>query len=139
MKLMIRNIVKDENFLKIKSVPCNKIDLKIATDLKDTLKAHRKECVGMAANMIGYSKRMIIVSLGLYDLVMINPEIVNHSNKYKTEEGCLSLKGIRPCVRYEEIEVKYLDEQFNEHTQIFKGFTAQIIQHECDHLEGIII
>ena len=108
-------------------------------DLRDTLAAYRDHCVGMAANMIGQKKRVIIVSLGLVDMVMINPEIIQKSQPYETEEGCLSLQGVRKTTRYRKIKVRYQDESFTEHTQEYEGHVAQIIQHECDHLEGIII
>ncbi|MDO4621297.1 MAG: peptide deformylase, partial [Lachnospiraceae bacterium] len=100
---------------------------------------HKHECVGMAANMIGIKKNIIIVDTGLMPLVMFNPVITKKSGKYETEEGCLSLVGVRPCTRYKEITVEYQDMNFKKHTQVFKNWTAQIIQHECDHLQGIII
>ena len=93
----------------------------------------------MAANMIGYSKRTIIVSIGFYDLVMNNPVILKKAHPYETEEGCLSLDGVRKTTRYREIEVRFQDTFFKEQKQSFSGFTAQIIQHEMDHLEGILI
>lgn len=136
---MIKPIVKDVLFLGQKSEPVTKADLPIAQDLKDTLAAHRDGCVGMAANMIGYKKRMIIVSLGIVDLVMLNPVITKKSGPYETEEGCLSLTGTRKTTRYEQITVKYQDTSMKERIQEFSGWAAQIIQHECDHLEGIII
>ena len=134
-----RNICRDILFLKRRSENAGREDLYIAEDLKDTLAAHRGECVGMAANMIGYSKRMIIVSLGLFDLVMINPAITEKKYPFETEEGCLSLTGVRKTVRYKEITVRYEDQSFKTHNEKYTGWTAQIIQHECDHLEGIII
>ena len=136
---MIKSIVKDILFLGQKSEPVTKADLFIAQDLKDTLAAHRDGCVGMAANMIGYKKRMIIVSLGLVDLVMLNPVITKKSGSYETEEGCLSLTGTRKTTRYKQITVKYQDTSMKVRMQEFSGWAAQIIQHECDHLEGIII
>ena len=136
---MVKSIVKDILFLGQKSVPSTPEDKQVAQDLKDTLAAHREECVGMAANMIGYKKRTIIVSIGFINMIMHNPVMISRSGKYDTEEGCLSLTGTRPCKRYKEIEVRYQDENFVEKTQKFSGFTAQIIQHEMDHLEGIII
>ena len=114
-------------------------DLPIAKDLQDTLAAHREDCVGMAANMIGYHKNMIIVSLGMMDLVMLNPVILKQWEPYEAEEGCLSLTGTRKTTRYQKITVQYQDMKMNQHTQDFTGWTAQIIQHECDHLEGKII
>ena len=136
---MIKPIVKDIIFLGQKSEISNKDDMQVVQDLKDTLSAHRDGCVGMAANMIGYRKRMIIVSLGIVDLVMINPVIISKNGEYETEEGCLSLQGKRKTKRYKDIEVKFMDAGFNEQRQKFSGYVAQIIQHECDHLEGIII
>lgn len=136
---MIRPIVKDVMFLSQKSEPAQKADLYIAKDLQDTLAAHRNGCVGMAANMIGYRKNIIIVSLGLADLVMMNPVITKKSGSYETEEGCLSLTGVRKTTRYQKITVKYQDAQMTWHTQDFSGWTAQIIQHECDHCSGVII
>lgn len=136
---MVKPIVKDVLFLSGKSAPATKNDLHIAEDLKDTLAAHRDGCVGMAANMIGYKKNIIIVSMGLMDLVMINPVIQSKTDPYETEEGCLSLTGVRKTTRYQKITIRYQDMSFREHVQEFSGWTAQIIQHECDHLEGIII
>ena len=108
-------------------------------DLQDTLNANRDRCAGMAANMIGVRKRIIIVSLGFVNLVMYNPVIVNKSGPYQGEEGCLSLSGVRKTTRYENIEVEYLDSSWKKHRESFSGWTAQIIQHEADHLEGILI
>ncbi len=136
---MIKPITHDTFFLSRKSEPATAADLPIAKDLRDTLAAHRAECVGMAANMIGSSKRIIIVSVGMFDMVMLNPVIVKKSGAFETEEGCLSLSGVRKTTRYEKITVKYQDERMKLHTQEFTGWTAQIIQHECDHLEGILI
>ena len=136
---MIKPIVKDIIFLGQKSEISTKDDMQVVQDLKDTLSAHRDGCVGMAANMIGYRKRMIIVSLGIVDLIMINPVIISKNGEYETEEGCLSLQGKRKTKRYKDIEVKFMDTGFNEQKQKFSGYVAQIIQHECDHLEGIII
>ena len=136
---MVKDIVKDVMFLGLKSEPTTKADIQIEQDLRDTLAAHRSGCVGMAANMIGFPKRTIIVSVGLGDLVMHNPVIVSKSGEYETEEGCLSLAGRRKTKRYKEIEVTYQDTDFQERKQIFNGYVAQIVQHEMDHLEGIII
>ena len=136
---MIKDIVKDVMFLGLKSEPTTKSDSQIEQDLRDTLAAHRNGCVGMAANMIGYRKRTIIVSVGLGDLVMHNPVLVSKSGEYETEEGCLSLIGTRKTKRYKEIEVTYQDSDFQEKRQKFTGYVAQIVQHEMDHLEGIII
>ncbi|MDE5564273.1 MAG: peptide deformylase [Oscillospiraceae bacterium] len=136
---MIRPICRDVKFLKKKSVAATPEDAWLIQDLKDTLAAHRKGCVGMAANMIGVNKRMIIFSSGIMDIVMINPVITMKSGAFDTEESCLSLEGERRTRRYESIEVAYLDTAFQPRKQRSSGFTAQIIQHECDHLEGIII
>lgn len=136
---MIKPIVKDVMFLGQKSEPATADDRQIITDLQDTLKAHRDECVGMAANMIGYKKRIIIVSMGFVDLIMQNPVIKVKSAKYETEESCLSLTGRRKTERYQNIEVEYLDDSFKKQRQKFSGYAAQIIQHEMDHLEGIVI
>ena len=136
---MIRPIMRDTAFLKKKSTPAGRADLPVAADLRDTLEAHREGCVGMAANMIGFSKRIIIFSAEEGDRVMLNPVIVSKSGRYETEEGCLSLTGKRKTVRYERITVKYQNEEMKTCRESFSGFTAQIIQHECDHLEGIII
>ena len=136
---MIKPIIHDTFFLSQKSDPAAAADLPIAKDLRDTLAAHRSECVGMTANMIGYSKRIIIVSLGMMDMVMLNPMIVKKTGAFETEEGCLSLSGVRKTTRYQKITVRYQDEQMKSHTQDFTGWIAQIIQHECDHLDGILI
>ena len=136
---MVRPIVKDVVFLAQKSAPATKLDAQIITDLRDTLQANREHCIGMAANMIGFSKRIIIVSAELGDMVMINPVIASRNGRYDTEEGCLSLVGTRKTQRFESITVRYLDENFIARKGKFCGLTAQIIQHECDHLDGIII
>ena len=136
---MIKPIVRDAFFLNQKSEKATKVDLPAAQDLEDTLRANRERCVGMAANMIGYRKRIIIVATGFANIVMINPVITEKNGAYETEEGCLSLSGVRKTTRYDQITVTYLDKKFVEHTQTFSGYIAQIIQHECDHLEGILI
>lgn len=136
---MIRPIVKDVLFLRQKSAPATKADLQVGKDLQDTLKAHREGCVGMAANMIGIKKRVIIVNMGIMDIVMFNPVIVAKSEPYETEEGCLSLTGVRPCTRYEKIEVEYYDFNWKKQKMHLNGWTAQIAQHEIDHCNGIII
>ncbi len=136
---MIRPIMRNVMFLNQKSEPATEEDKQIGQDLIDTLLAHKDECVGMAANMIGVKKNIIVVDMGFMPLVMFNPVITKRSGKYETEEGCLSLIGVRPCTRYKEIEVEYQDMNFKKHTQIFKDWTAEIIQHEVDHLHGIII
>ena len=136
---MIRDICKDEFFLSQKAEPAMAGDLEIAQDLLDTLAAHKGGCVGMAANMIGVRKNIIAVNMGFMNVAMFNPVIVKKSGAFETEEGCLSLIGVRKTTRYEEIEVEYEDMNFKKQHQKFSGWTAQIIQHECDHLEGIII
>lgn len=136
---MIKPIMRDVIFLAKPSVPATLEDKQIAIDLLDTLKHNEDACVGMAANMIGVSKRIIVVNMGIMNMAMFNPVIVDKSGPYETEESCLSLIGERKTTRYEEIEVEYEDMQFNKKRQKFTGWTAQIIQHECDHLEGIII
>ncbi len=137
---MIKEIVRDILFLKQKSVDCTKEDLHIADDLKDTLAYHKDGCVGMAGNMIGYHKNVIIVDEQGKYLVMFNPCIVKtFGNSFKCEEGCLSLDGLRETVRYSKIKVQWLDEQWKTKIKTFDGFTAQIIQHEIDHCNGIII
>ena len=136
---MIKPIVRDTFFLSRKSEEATKADIAIVTDLEDTLRANREQCVGLAANMIGYRKKIIIVAAGLADIVMINPVIIIKDEAYEAEEGCLSLPGVRKTTRYKRITVRYLDRKFTEHTQSFSGYIAQIIQHECDHLEGILI
>ena len=137
---MIKNIIKDISFLKIKSSIMNKEDLFICNDLKDTLRFHINGCVGMAANMIGYSKRCIIFVNEKNELeIMINPIILKKEIPYETEEGCLSLDGVRKTTRYKKIKVEYLNENFEKRIKTYKDFTAEIILHEMDHLEGIII
>lgn len=137
---MIRPIVKDVLFLEQKSEPATKEDKSIITDLIDTLKANLHGCVGLAANMIGFRKTILVFAVGDNMIVpMVNPVILRKEKPYPAEESCLSLEGSRPTTRYETIEVKYLDANFNEKTQVFNGFVAQIIQHEMDHFEGIII
>ena len=126
-------------FLSQKSEPSTIADKQLAVDLIDTLAANRERCVGMAANMIGVKKRTIVVNVGFMNVIMHNPKIVSMSKKYETEEGCLSLDGVRKTERYENIEVEYQDINFKPMKQKFSGWTAQIIQHECDHLEGKII
>ena len=136
---MIRPIMRTIEFLKQPSEPSTKDDLSIAQDLLDTLKAHKDECVGMAANMIGETKRIIAFDDAGKYTVMFNPRILKADDAFKTEEGCLSLVGVRPAKRYKSIKVQYENESFQTRIKTYKGFTAQIIQHEMDHLEGIII
>ena len=136
---MVKPIVRDAFFLNQKSEEATKVDLPVARDLEDTLKANRDRCVGMAANMIGSRKKIIIVATGFADMIMINPAITDKAEPYEAEEGCLSLPGTRKTTRYNRITVRYQDKKFEEHTQNFSGYIAQIIQHECDHLAGILI
>lgn len=136
---MIRPIVRDVFFLSQKSSPASREDLPLAADLRDTLQYHRDRCVGMAANMIGVKKRAIIVNVGLADIVMFNPVLIRRDTPFEAEEGCLSLDGTRKTVRYQNIEIEYQDEALKVRRQRFTGWTAQIIQHELDHLDGIII
>ena len=136
---MIKPIVKDILFLGQKSEIATKEDINIVDDLVDTLRANLRDCVGMAANMIGVKKRILVFSVGEIIVPMINPIILKKENSYETEESCLSLSGFRKITRYEKIEVEYFDRNFKKHKEIFTGFTAQIIQHEIDHFEGIII
>lgn len=136
---MIRSIVKDTFFLGQKSGPATKQDMSVGQDLTDTLRANQDRCVGMAANMIGVKKRVIIVNMGIINVVMYNPVIVQKDSPYETEEGCLSLSGVRKTTRYKNIEVEYYDSSWKKNRQKYSGWTAQIIQHECDHLEGRII
>ena len=136
---MVRPIVKDVLSLMRKSEAAARQDLSVGQDLRDTLRANRDRCVGMAANMIGVPKRVIIVSLGILDLVMYNPVLLRRDTPYETEEGCLSLEGVRKTTRWQNIEVEYLDDGWKKHRQTFSGWTAQIVQHEMDHLDGILI
>ena len=136
---MIKPIVKDVFFLGQKSEPAAKQDLSVGQDLMDTLRANQDHCVGMAANMIGVKKRVIIVNMGIMNIVMYNPVIVKKDTPYETEEGCLSLTGVRKTTRYQNIEIEYYDSSWRKHREAYSGWTAQIIQHESDHLEGIII
>ena len=136
---MIRPVVKDVLFLGQKSEPATKDDISIIDDLMDTLEANLEHCVGMAANMIGVKKRIIVFTIGDFIVPMVNPIIVSKEKFYETEESCLSLSGFRKTKRYETIEVEYLDRDFKKHKDTFTGFTAQIIQHEIDHCNGIII
>ena len=136
---MVREIMRDEVFLAQKSEPATLEDLPVAQDLLDTLEANKECCVGMAANMIGVSKRIIVVDNNGTYMVMFNPEIVKRSGLYQAEEGCLSLSGTRPAKRWRSIKVRWQNEKFQERFKTFTGWTARIIQHEVDHCEGIII
>lgn len=136
---MVKNIVKGERIFSKKAQPATEADKQVITDLLDTLKANRDACVGMAANMIGVNKSIIVVSAGPFQFAMVNPVITKKSGVYETEESCLSLIGVRPCTRYEEIEVDYLDQNFKPQHGKYSGWTAQIIQHEVDHCNGVVI
>ena len=136
---MIKKIVRDPMFLQQKSELATEADKQVVVDLLDTLRANQDHCVGMAANMIGVKKRIIVVAMGPFHFAMVNPVITKRIGKYQTEESCLSLEGVRPCTRYKEIEVDYLDQDFKPQHGKYKDFTAQIIQHEVDHFEGILI
>ena len=133
---MEKKIVRDVLFLSQVSKPASQEDLYLAKDLQDTLLANRETCVGLAANMIGVQKRVIIFNLGLVPMVMFN---LSYKGTYETEEGCLSLTGVRQTTRYETITVSYRDSKWQEQTITLTGFPAQICQHELDHLEGRII
>lgn len=136
---MVREIMKDETFLAQKAEPATEADLEIARDLLETLETHKEGCVGMAANMIGENKRIIAFDNDGEYMVMFNPEIIRKSEPYETQEGCLSLTGIRKTKRWKSIKVQYQNEKFQTRLKTFSGWTAQIIQHEIDHCEGIII
>ncbi len=136
---MIRPIERDVYFLGQKSEEATRDDLPIGQDLQDTLRANKDRCVGMAANMIGIKKRIIIVNLGFRNLVMYNPVIKKKTGSYEAEEGCLSLEGVRKTIRYQNVEVEYLDENWKKQRIKLSGWPAQICQHEIDHLNGIVI
>lgn len=136
---MIKKIIRDPLFLAQKSVDATEADKQVISDLLDTLRANLDHCVGMAANMIGVSKNIIVVVAGPFQFAMINPVITKKTGAFQTEEGCLSLDGVRPCTRYKEIEVDYLDINFKKQHGKYMGWTAQIIQHEVDHCNGIVI
>ena len=136
---MVQPIVRDIAFLALPSAPATAQDLPAARDLLETLIAHKDGCVGMAANMIGLHKRIIAFEDGEGYTLMFNPEIVKRSQPYQTEEGCLSLEGVRPARRYRSIKVQYQNEAFQLRYKTYTGWTAQIIQHEIDHCNGIII
>jgi peptide deformylase len=136
---MIKSIMKDTFFLNQKSELATKADMQVIEDLLDTLMANEGNCVGMAANMIGIKKRIIAINMGFINAPMINPVIVKKFNQYEAEEGCLSLVGVRKTTRYKEIEVEYFDVEFKKKTGKYSGWIAQIIQHEIDHCDGIII
>ena len=136
---MVRTIIKNPMFLAQKCEPATEGDAQIAQDLLDTLRDNIDHCVGMCANMIGEKKTIIAVAAGPFQFVMINPVITKKKGEYKTEEGCLSLSGVRPCVRYEEIEVDFLDQNFKPQHAKYTGLTAESIQHQIDHCNGIVI
>lgn len=136
---MIRDICKNEAILAQKAEPATPDDLQTAADLLETLEYHKAGCVGMAANMIGVNKRIIAFDNDGSYMVMFNPEIVKKSGPYQAEEGCLSLTGTRPARRWKSIKVRWQNEKFQERLKTFTGWTAQIIQHEIDHCDGIII
>ena len=136
---MVRQIVQDPIFLARRSEPATEADLAAAQDLLDTLRAHREGCVGMAANMIGVAKRIIVFDHDGSYMTMFNPEIVKCAQPYETEEGCLSLAGVRKTKRYRSIKVRYQNEQFQVRLKSFSGWTAQNIQHEIDHCNGILV
>ena len=137
--LMIKPIMRDMMFLSQPSEMATKEDKPVITDLTDTLNAHLDGCVGMAANMIGVCKRIIVVRMGPVTVPMVNPEIVAKSGEYEAEEGCLSLSGQRKCRRWQQIEVSYQDASFLPRRQKYTGWIAQIIQHEIDHCNGVVI
>lgn len=136
---MIREICRDETFLAQKAAPATADDLATAQDLLDTLTAHKDSCVGMAANMIGVCKRIIAFDNDGTYMVMFNPVIVRQSGPYEAQEGCLSLTGVRKTKRFQTIKVQWQNEQFQTRLKTFTGWTAEIIQHEIDHCEGILI
>lgn len=136
---MIREICKDVIFLAREAEPATPEDLPVAADLLETLEHHKDGCVGMAANMIGVNKRIIAFDNEGEYMVMFNPQILRRSGPYDTEEGCLSLTGVRPVKRWKTIKVQWQNEKFQQRIKNFTGWTAEIIQHEIDHCEGIII
>lgn len=139
---MIKPVVTSHLLLRLPSadvVAGDPVAAACGQDLLDTLAAHAHECAGMAANMIGVRLRVIVVADGSRTLLMYNPEILEGTSPYDTEEGCLSLSGLRPCTRYRSIRASYLDADFAPRTRRFTGYTAQIIQHEADHCNGVVI
>ena len=136
---MVRELVHDPILLAKKSVPAGKEAVPVVQDLLETLAAHKEGCVGMAANMIGIKKNIIIVNMGMLDVVMFNPVLLKADTPYETEEGCLSLDGVRPTMRFQNIEVEYYDFAWKKQRMKLTGWTAQICQHELDHLNGRII
>lgn len=136
---MIKPIMKDQFFLQQVSKPATADDLPTVCDLRDTLQAHAAECVGMAANMIGVRKRIIVFDDDGKLTVMLNPQLLSKAGAYEAEEGCLSLSGVRVTTRYRTIKVEFQNEHFETHCKTYRGWTAQIIQHEIDHCDGILI
>lgn len=136
---MVQPIIHDPIFLARPSLPAEKDDMQVVEDLIDTLKAHLDECVGMAANMIGVRKRIIVMAKGLMIVAMLNPVILSKSGEYETEEGCLSLEGKRKTIRYRSIKLSWQDVQMREHVGMLDGFQARIVQHEIDHCNGVLI
>ena len=136
---MIRNIVTSRIFLMRPSVKATPYDAPLGKDLLDTLRAHRPECVGMAANMIGVCKRIIAVVVDGTPMLMYNPQILERYEEYQATEGCLSLPFESEVTRYKRIKLKYQDDEFKWHEQIFEGYTAEIIQHEVDHCDGVLV
>ena len=136
---MIKPIMKSEFFLRLPSEDAGPDDAATGQDLLDTLHEHEHECVGLAANMIGVRKRIIVAACAGGAVFMYNPEIIEASGEYQTEESCLSLEGVRPCTRFKRIKVAYLDASFAPREKSFSGFEAQIVQHEIDHCNGVVI
>ena len=136
---MERKIIRDTLFLRQKAQQATRADLAVGRDLTDTLRANADRCVGMAANMIGVNKRVIVVAVGFGSMVLYNPVIVKKSGPYEAEEGCLSLSGTRKTTRFQTVEVEYRDAEWVKQRRVFTGHTAQIIQHEIDHTNGILI
>lgn len=136
---MIQNIIKSEQFLQEKSENATQEDASVIQNLIDTLMFHKERCLGLAANMIGQKKRILAFFDGETICVMVNPEIMKKEGLYLTEEGCLSLTGVRPTKRYQKIKVRYWDAQFKIKIKTYTGLSAQVIQHEMDHFEGILI
>ncbi len=136
---MVRPIIKNQKFLAKKSVPATEADMKIGADLMDTFLAHKDECVGLAANMIGWLKRIIVVDAAFAPLLMYNPVIIEKEGQYIAEEGCLCLPGERKATRYAKITVAYQDHAFKPQKTTFTGYVAQTIQHEIDHCNGVLI
>lgn len=136
---MKRTIIYDTLFLRQKALQATRADLSVGQDLTDTLRANADRCVGMAANMIGVNKSVIVVAVGFGSMVMYNPVITKKSDPYEAEEGCLSLTGTRKTTRYQNITVEYRDSDWKKQTRVFTGHVAQIIQHEIDHTNGILI